>query len=299
MPFVLATWLVASLSGCSGLISPTYTTEPPHQDSAWSSPILLGRFQIQGVVPVGAVLKYLEGKEVLDRYPVGQVPDRQIKSSGQLLIREVIIEVERIAGWVYDPETKAFYVSSATHSIDEPDTFGRVIGENPAGRVPRSIVSVGVRFTRVSAGVSLESVGGGGTASEFFGALPDGVQGHWESTSERSFFQTITDGLGVQSQTKSTRVPISAGIIIDALAARLPGGFFRIDGTLEVSSFSGSNGTDKSQVRIPLQLDAVRHRWIKTTVFLGGDASARLIFRQFGLSVNSTGEAVQVWVKVD
>jgi hypothetical protein len=251
-----------------------------------------------GEVPIPMVISELRLREVLRSLPVAAWPEGTIKRVETLTVAEAVLEIERRSGWVYDPDTRAFYAAGATHPVDAPDAFGRLTSEDPASRVVRPMLCLRVRFWRVNGGLSQTGVNVGGAYQEFSISLPDGVQKTWQSSSERSFFNGVSNVSATGTTVNTTRESVQAGIIITGMAARLPGGLARCTADLEVSTFTGS-GVDKAELRVPIEFDGARAKWVKVASYIGADASAQLVFRHLGLSLSATGEAGEVWIRID
>lgn len=166
---------------------------------------------------------------------------------------------------------------------------------------PRPMVQVSFRFRRVSIGANndVASIGGDGTV--FCASLPDGIQEEWSKTSERSYFEELRDANNPNvdsSVVRTTRKVVESGIDVRALAARLPGGLFRLDGRISLSSFQGQN-LDRAVIDFPLQCDGQRGQWCRVVVIKGADLGASVAFRQFGIGVAGSGEALELSVMVD
>jgi len=214
-----------------------------------------------------------------------------------MTVREAIAAIENDAGWVFAPAQRKFYHAAASHSVDIPDAFGRPTAETIADRVTRPVVQVSFLFRRLSGSATNDEITAGFVITSFSASIPDGVRGAWSSTTERSFYDEVTD-VRTGNVVESGRKTVSAGLQLDALAARLPGGYARIDGTLSVSAFVGRSA-DKSEISIPLQLDAVRFEWHRVCVIRGADISAALALRHFGFEFSSGADAVEVLVRVE
>ena len=298
MKCILVIFCVVWLSGCAGLGGATYSTTDIPSD--FSSKIPLGdrRILMYGEVPLAMVLSELRMREVVRSVPVGPWPEGTVKRADQLTISEAVLEIERRAGWIYDPATKSFYAAGSTHPIDAPDSFGRPTAEDPASRVSRPECCIRVRFAHVSAGMSALAIGGSGAFQEFSISLPDGVQKSWQSSSERSFINGVSNVSATGTTVQTSRQAVSAGIILTGMASRLPGGLARCTLDLEVSTFTG-NGVDKASLKVPVEFDGPRSRWVKVASYIGADAAAQIVFHHLGVSLSATGETGEVWIRVD
>jgi hypothetical protein len=219
--------------------------------------------------------------------------------AGRYLASDAIRAVEEACGWVFDVEKGVFYVARASHSVDDPDSFGRPQALVRAPMQARPMLQVAFRFRRVSVGVSADQVSASGDGTTFSASLPDGVRETWSKVSERSYFEGVRDAnSSTASVVQTERRAVESGIEVDALAARLPGGLFRIDGRIALSSFSGQS-LDRAVVDFPLQLDGERGRWCRVVVIKGADVGVGLAFRQFDINPAGSGEAVELSVRVD
>lgn len=295
------------LSGCSGVASQTYTTAGASGDIV--PPTILDRSAgVQGQVPLGVALEHLRTLQVLsgeNAWPVLDTITGDVHVAPGHRVRDLLWSIESMTGWVYEPDRQRFRGASATHSEDAPDSFGRPRSD-VVSREPRPMVALGVRFRRIQGGVS-NTVGqfgaaAGGLITHFEASIPEGVEAAWASGDERGYTEGIVSadneagpGGGVVQTTRRT---VTSGVNVEAIVARLPGGKCRVDGTLEVSSFSGAS-LDRSRVSIPLQLDGDRDVWIPIYRFRSGDASLSIFARGLGLrgAIGASDVLVEVRVR--
>jgi len=214
---------------------------------------------------------------------------------------DVINFIEEQEGWVYDEPTTSFSVATATHSLDSPDSFGRATSGQRVPTVVRPTVRLSFKFRRLEAGASQADVNAGATLDEFHMSMPEGVQTAWNSSTDRSYFEGVTAPSSGQSQpvvVNTNLKTVSSGIILNCITARLPGGSFRVDGSLEISAFTGTN-LDKSVLSFPLNIDGPRGQWVRTVSFLAGDIAGDLPFKNWHGTLNATGEVLELLIRVD
>jgi len=291
------------LSGCWAAVGSTYKSEGSRGDYTSLHPELQEVVPAVGRLPVGVVLLYLAKRGVaLGQPPIEAIPNDTIDtSSGSVTVSDCIRQIELAFNWVYEPSTKRFYRAWATHSVDSPDAFGRPAVEG--SRAPlerRPLLSVGFRFRRLDLGLVSHPSGAsaGINLTELAATIPDGVRGEWDSVEERGYFNGITGAGNVQTTVATTRQTVDAGVQFSALAARLPGSCFRIDGALVISTFVGS-GLDRSTLTVPLQLDGPRGEWVRAFIVRGGEGSASAALRGLGFQLSASASAVELSVKVD
>jgi hypothetical protein len=286
-------------SGCARPSVSTFQTDPKLAPLLSLSPKLRRAADIMGEVSLQAALRQLVSVEVLVDYPPISDPSAKVIISPLARILDVVKEVETVTGWVYDSDRLAFDVASATHTMDNPDAFGRPQSEQ-VPRSSRAIVRVEFRFRRVAAGVSLDPrnfLSADGTLTTFSASVPDGVDATWATTDERGYFDAVQGTDGATSQIRTTRRTVSSGIQMTALTSRLPGQIFRIDGTLEVSAFTGSQ-LDRSVISVPLQLDGPRYVWVPVFRTSSLDASLKTALRGRGVTADLSGSDVLLELRV-
>jgi hypothetical protein len=207
--------------------------------------------------------------------------------------------VEVTCGWVYDGEAREFNAAVATHAVDEPDAFGRPTNTlDRASLLRRGMVRFQFRFVRLSAGTqNVSDVGVGAEFDRYSVTMPEGVLKAWDSTESRGYFEGTTAGLTATS-VSTTRRTVQAGIQLQAMAARLPGGKCRVSGTLSVSSFKDT-GLDTSQIDIPIEFDGVQGQWARIYVSEGLSGDAGIALRRLNLHLSAAGSAVALEIRVD
>jgi hypothetical protein len=258
-------------------------------------------FQAVGGVPLWRVLQELERQEVVLWHP--PVRASQVvawSAQGTVRVRDAIAAVESAEGWVFDPTNKRFGVAQATHSVDSPDAFGRVSpGADRAPLTRRGALSVSFRFRQLSAGLQADGASLLGTLEEFSGTLPDGVRKSFEVTQERTYFNGVnTTGASTVVTVNTELQTRQAGMQFDVLAGRLPGMSFRLEGTLSVSAFSGSD-LSRSVVSLPVDVDGKRGEWVHLCRIRGVDASVQALFKGFKVSGGGEVDGVDLEVRVD
>ncbi len=305
MRLALATSLAVLLSGCSGDPSPTYTTAPRPEDYLSRTATLQKVMPVAGKVSIAELILQLRQLEIVRETPpqgisgVDNLQESVVAEEGRFRVVDGIRAVEEALGWVFEPVNGDFYVARATHSVDDPDAFGRagVAVRAPLGARP--MVEIAFRFRRVSAGLSSAELSGGTDGTGFTASFPDGVQGTWSEVSERSFFEGVRDANSATASVVNTqRKIVTAGVDVTALVARLPGGMFRIDGRLSLSSFSGATA-DRAVVDFPLQLDGERGRWCRIVAIRGSDVGGRVDLKRIGFNATGSGSALELSVRVD
>jgi hypothetical protein len=215
-------------------------------------------------------------------------------------VSDVVAFVETTMGWVYDPPSKRFIRAAATHTVDEPDAFGRPTNtDQRASLERRGLVAMQFRFVKLTLGTQGRAdLGAGFEFDRYSVSGPEGVQRPWiNDTEQRGYFQGTTQGLSTIS-VATTRETIEAGVQLTGMASRLPGNGFRLDGDLSISSFTDT-GLDKAQVEVPLQIDGERGKWYRVFVGEGANASVGLALRRFRVDLSAAGSAVAVEVRVD
>jgi len=304
----VAILLTVFLSACSPRAGLTFRTGSP---PVVSSSLALKAEKLAGAlgpVEVPALIGLLIKSEILLTYPASELDGETFVCHRETRIKDVIRAVETRMGWCYDPGTLAFYTASATHSVDEPDEFGRQRSPNPAPLVSRPILALSFRFQSQSGGVQVAngdpitgSASASGIGRTISFAVPDGVRKVWSDHVTRTYFEGVRDPASegaITRQVETALRQVDAGITVEALAARLPGGGFRIDGQLTVASFTGS-GLDQKTVTVPLQLDGPRGQWIQCFSSEGSDKSAQLGLNAFIATANVGGDNVFVLLRVD
>lgn len=304
MSYVKVMSLVMLLSGCSVIGGRTYESGPRPADTSLGFPALLKPAELSGGVPALRALDSLRDQGLVLEYPPGLLLSETLVVRSGVRWLDVVSEVERVMGWVYDPQLKRFFNAMATHPVDAPDAFGRVQAGVAVDRGARPMFALGLRFVRVSGSLADRGAQLGAVLSEFHASVPDGVQASWQSVQERSYMegiqQSTTQGPGGIVQT--SRRTVNAGLSVQALASRLPGSKFRVQGTLEISSFTGET-MDKASVSVPLELDGPRYQWIKVLSISGADLGVSALWRHFGLSgktvlgASASGDYLQLWIR--
>lgn len=169
--------------------------------------------------------------------------------------------IGQIEGWyqlVYSPQEKCFVEANATHPVDSPDDAGRITSKTPLRLSNRVTCGIHIRFVRASLSSTLEQLAASANSIELVVSAIAGVPREWSAISERSYYDTAVSQYGVAFPT--TRQTVPAGITMHVLPSLLPGGRFRMTGTLTVSAFSGT-GSDRNVTDIPIDLDGYRNRW--------------------------------------
>jgi hypothetical protein len=299
MTFGVVITVTACLSGCWALTGRTYEKESPRVDFSSVYPKLQKSVGGAGPVTLAALMGRLMALEIVHHFPTDSAfPVGEMVLNDATRVIDAIAEIERAGGWVYDPQQKDFYPAGSTHDVDDPDSFGRPRASQRATLRARSEIPVAVRFRRVSASAVFDpaalGLGMGGTVVEL--SMPDGVRGESNQTSERSYFETVRDTESGRAL-PTTRRAVQSGVILSALAARLPGQLFRLTGRLEISSFVG-NDLNRAVVTVPLELDAPRGEWHRVYLMRGGNLNVQMAFQQFGFDLLASGEAVDVSVMV-
>lgn len=296
----LAMTLTGFSSGCSLPVAPTFTTDSGPATSALRSRSLEEPVPSVGLLPLPEALRLLQEGRVLERWPTPPSDASSIPTGSFLRYADVVEFVEIVTGWVYDREQRAFYVSTATHSVDGPDAFGRPSpGTGRASLQPRAMVAVAFRFRRVSAGISDSSINAGVVLSSFRASVPEGVPSAFVSAQERGYFRGVRSPVADSPDLVETeRVVVNGGLELSAIAARLPGGYARIDGQLSVSSFQGTT-LDRNQTALPLQADFKRSAWIPLLRIRNADAGMELAFSRLGFDIGASGDDLVVDVRID
>lgn len=280
-------------------------TEPSQVDLLSRTRSLEKILPVAGKVPIVELLWHLRKLEVVARLPpsgmITAMPSDVIEAlPGRYSAADAVRAIEEACGWVFDPDVGNFYVARASHTIDRPDAFGMATAPRRAPSTPRPMVAIAFRFRRISGTINEEGADFGADGTVFRASLPDGISETWRKITTRSYFEGLRDA-NSDSQTVVETVlqEVESGITVDALAARLPGGLFRIDGRISVSSFTGRTGTDRAVIDFPLQCDGERGKWCRVVTISGADAGATLAFRQFDFSPRAGGDAVELCVRVD
>jgi hypothetical protein len=213
---------------------------------------------------------------------------------------DVIRRIEFISNVVYDAETKEFREPVASHSIDQPDEAGRAQAPDVLSLASRQMVVLRVLFTRGGVRGTLDATtldfGASGSYVQFNAKVPAGVRRRWSITSEREYYDQATDtqsGRVIPTQRRTTE----AGVQVDCVSGVLPMGKCRLSGTLVVSSFD--EGTAKSGVTVPLDLDGERGGWIKVFTFRTLSAGMTASFRKMGLKLSGGADEIDVYLRVD
>lgn len=299
MRLVLAIACLAMTSGCWVPNGSSFVARVDPEGSTSPNPHLLTEFTGYGVLPLSTALVELRKLEVVSHYPPGRLPEAEIAVSKGMRIIDVIRVVELETGWIYESGLKNFTAAAATHSVDSPDAFGRP-GPDRVSLHARSIVTVCFRFRRIVGGVTKDGGNVGLVVTSFAASIPEGVEASWQNTQERTYFEqaqsTQTEGEVIFNTARRT---VQAGLHLQAIAARIPGGRYRLDGQLEISSFVGTN-LEKAQILVPLQIDGTRDQWDTVLTMTSMDAGAQLALRGAlpGFNFNLGGERVELQVCV-
>lgn len=211
----------------------------------------------------------------------------------------MIAELEMATEWIYDE--RAFHEWSATHTLDNPDAFGRV-DRRAVPVSSRGTIGCSVRVRRVGGGVGVSvgdiNVDGSAALERMSFAISPGVQGEWASRQERSYEVGIEEAGDSQAvRVRTGRQVVGAGLVVTGMASLLPGQMCRLDWAVEASTFSGQ-GTDRNTVNTPVQLDIPRGAWCVVMV-LDGAAADAAVRRQSSLVGGITGSTIVVEVRVD
>jgi hypothetical protein len=186
--------------------------------------------------------------------------------------------------------------------MDEPDSFGRAT--NVDQRAPfqsRRMVRFQFRFVRLSVGTQGKADLGGGVELERKSvSLPDGVARDWNDTQSRGYFEGQTAGLTAVS-VATTRRTVEAGIQVHALAAHMPGGRFRLGGSVVISSFTDdrSDPLGTAQQSLPVDWDGECGQWYRVYVSEGLNAKALLAFSRWKVNLSASASAVGLEIRVD
>lgn len=265
--------------------------------------------RVAGILPLQQALQELIRLEVVRGYPAGQLPEVSFQVWETTRCRDLVKVIEEQCGWIWDSDSRTFYLALATHTADRPDSFGRPQNLERAPLSRRPLLRLHFRFRRYAASIFAQSTltdlagaTGSVVGTSFTAICPDGLETTWSSTSERSYFEGVRDPAdtgGLNRQVTTSRKTVSAGLQVSLLVARLPGNGFRIDGELEVASFSAGSGLDRNVIRFPLGLDAERGKWITTVLIRSADLSATVALRNFGIDLGASGDVVGLEVLID
>lgn len=290
--------LAIGVSGCTAKTGLTYRTAQQRGGYMSRFPRLQELFPLFGKVPLGQALDELRRRGLVKvTPPIVGIIDLDVEVRSGWRVADVIRAIELAAGWIYDPDKLTFYHATATHSVDQPDSFGRPQSLDRVPLAARPVLSVAFRFRRIVGGLSNDAVSAGGNETVMYLSLPDGVRESVTSAQERSYFEGVTNTQSGRT-VATTRRSVEAGVIVDLMAARLPGGYFRLDGHLEISSFTGEE-LNKSTVDLPLQMDGPRGQWVRCLVISGVSADAQLAFRRLGFTGALSGDALELSVRVE
>lgn len=308
MSLRLAILLTALLSGCSARTGLTYRTE--EGNPAVSSSLALQADRpagALGLVEVSGLVGLLIKSELLETFPPAELADGQpYLCTPHTRVKDVIRALEIRMQWVYDPSSKAFYDARATHSVDNPDAFGRLSSDDPATLTRRPALALSFRFQNRSGGISA-SINGNVTAGATVGGVGrtvelvalDGVRTAWQDSESRTYFEGVRDPTGEADREVSTNLKsVASGVSVDVLAARLPGNGFRIDGTISFSSFTGE-GLGQKTLSVPLQLDGPRHQWLQIFASEGSDRQLQAAMNPFTASGAFGQDSVFVLIRID
>lgn len=240
---------------------------------------------VVGEVPLDQALQTLLRAELVDGWPTGAPPTVLTLRQGARLadLRDAI---EESCMWVL--VDRRFERWSGIGANDTALLFGR----------PRTKLKFSIRFMAANANASFDEVGVGGTIFYYQTWIPDGGEGNWNRTSQRSIILTTPVNVGNTTVAQTQREVSSAGVTYTGTMAYLPGGFARVEGDLVVSSFIGRD-LNQSQITAPLRLDIRRGQWTAAHTFIGGDAAVAFGMHSEGLTANVSGDAVRIEVRVD
>lgn len=300
----MLTVLPLGVLGCMGSMSPTPAGS---DDYPLGSALLQGRSQLAGSVPLKVVLEHLVRAKVLAGAPWWLRADfgKPVEVAPVDSYWDILKKIEYTYGLVYNAESRTLVQPVATHSVDAPDAAGRLTNrETPLGWATRDMVWLRFRFVRGSAGVSFDgsnlTIDAAGDYIDTANQVPAGVHKAWGNiTSERGYtVGEVTTQTGSSQLIPTTRQSVQAGIQYDGIAAPLPGGKFRCESTLSVSTFDGT-GLDRSVVSIPIDCDGERSKWHEVFRMYNLSANLTAAFRRLGLKLGASGETVRIFVRVD
>lgn len=310
MKYTLAIALTTLLLGCSQPEVSTYQAPAVPDDALLRIPKVVSPLKAYGPVELPALLRELQRLELVNSFPSDPLKGEPLPCTEITRALDGIRHLEIQLSWVYDPFAKRFYRATATHSLDAPDSFGRPATTQRVSLDRRPAISVGFKFRRKNKNANLffgrdttatGSAGASYTETIFFGTLADGVPGIWQRGQEKEYFnQTVlpVSATGDSRSVTTDRQVVQAGLRFQAIAARLPGGNFRVDGALEISSFV-DQGRNRELLSFPIELDGPRGMWVQTVSFRGLDASINATLRKLGIGGSASNDVTELFIKVD
>lgn len=298
------TWM-ALLSGLSGCVGLTSSNLVPDDDSPLASPDLarVPPPVLSGQVPLHRVVDLGIAGHVLTDLPrwMYKDTDTNIPISPYDDWWKIIKKIETICSVTYDAKTKSFREATATHSVDAPDAAGRSTSERPLSQQLRQMIAVKFRFVRGNAGLAFDpvSLSASGSMIQQQIIVPAGQSGSFGSADDERYYyeQAVTTSTSTPGVINTERKTDRAGVLFEGVAGVLPGGNFRINATLEVSTFGGDGS--KSQVQVPVNYDGERGKWHQIFDFRAGSAALQAKLRGMGLNIKGSADLVMVFVRVD
>lgn len=301
-------WM-ACLSGCTVPAGSTYRTGAVVAESSSLIPEAEVAVGALGALEVPALLGILIKREIVVGYPAADLQGPPLVCGRETRVKDVVRAVEVRMGWIYDPARKRFYRAIPTHSIDQPDSFGRIGNlTNPAELEPRPVLALAFRLIKRSAGLSGQlgdvNTAGVNGAKEYrvvTVAAIDGVQLDWADSSSHSYYNGVVDpSNGSANRLVNTDLrTVSAGVSIHCIAARMPGDLFRIDGQLTLSAFNGQGIGGQDTITVPLQMDGPRHRWLRLFCSEGNDGAFKATLTKSEGSASVGADCIWVEVRAD
>ena len=183
--------------------------------------------------------------------------------------------------------------SSSFSSLDLPDALGRPLMPRPSEFRMRGLVIF--EFFRVSAGADITQLSVGSSLMRFQSVFTPGTELSFSSTSERSYVSNMSVG-DTDTFVQSTRETVSAGLEFSGFIG-VKDDLVRMDGTLSVSSFSGSS-TDRASVNVPLFFDSFVDQPIVAQRVSAADLNVSMAFSNFDWDALASAEEVVVRVTV-
>lgn len=287
------------LSACSPLTGSMLPTPVEYTDLRQQAP-WVNSWGGKGLAGTIELLSQLVFRDLADpAFPFPEGEDETVELRGTERVSDIISLVERSQGWAFDYGSRRFYRATATHSVDDPDPFGRPGARSPAPTDVRQMISFRIRFVRLSGGLDRDGVDLGVVLTELHRIVPAGVLLSFSNGVERSFREGIISSASSRpSEIETTRRTVASGVQVQALASTLPGGRFRVDGELSISSFVGE-GLDRGTVDVPLQCDGVRGVPLTLARFRSADLATRIAWSGLNFSGRLGGDTLAVQVVVD